>query len=179
MPSRTAILPGKRVKPALISEKFTPLLAPPGAPDKTRSSAGSPRTMKLRMVMRADLRRLLLRRRVHRHPHFAAEHARISVGETEQRAGVIGFEKQNLMIVARAQAKIAVERRVTADLGIHREGADMAAAARQFQLQTAQRFAVMSRDRADLDVEIEVGLLLAWSFPACPASDDLTKLRPS
>ncbi len=50
MPSRIDILPVERVKSARISENSTlPRPAPPGAFDTTRSSAGSPRTTKLRM----------------------------------------------------------------------------------------------------------------------------------
>ena len=50
-----------------------------------------------------------------------------------------------------------IERRVAADLGVHGEGADVAAAARQLQIEAAQRFAVVAGDRAELDIEIEVG----------------------
>ena len=63
-------------------------------------------------------------------------------------------------------------------LAFMREGADAAAAARQLQIEAAQRLAVVAGDRAELDVEIEIGMLLAWLFGSpAPASDDLTKLR--
>ena len=53
-----------------------------------------------------------------------------------------------------------IERGVAADLGFHRERADLSGAARQPQIQPAQGLAVVAGHRAELDVEIEIGLLL-------------------
>ena len=125
-PSRTAMRAGHAGEIAAHSRELArrPALGP-GAPDTTRSSAGFAAHHEIADVEIAFLRRLVLRRRVHRHPHLAAEHARIHVGEAEQRAGVVGLEIDHLVIVARAQAQVADERRVAADLGVQRETADV------------------------------------------------------
>ena len=108
--------------------------APLAAPRRARHHAVERRLAAHREIADVDdavLRRLLLRRRIHRHPHLAAEHARIDVGEAEQRAGVVGLEIDHLWLSRARSAQIAAERRIAADLGRHREAADTAAAARQ------------------------------------------------
>ena len=59
-------------------------------------------------------------------------------------AGIIGLEIDNLVVVARAHPQVAVERRIAADFGRHGEGTDVAATARDFEIETAQRFAVVT-----------------------------------
>src|SRR6185437_3327786 len=115
-------------------------------------------------AQRALLRRLILRGRIESHPHLPAEHARIHVGEAEQRARVVGLEIDDLMAVARAQPQVAVERRIGADLGAHQEIADAAAAAAELEIEAAQGFAVTADDGAELDVEIEIGELALALF---------------
>ena len=130
-----------------------------GAPDTTFSSAGSPRTAKSADEERSDLRRLLLRRRVHRDPHLAAVHPRIHVGKAKQCAGIVSFEKDHLVIVTRSNTQVPIERRVAPDLARHGKGANVASTARHFQIEATQRLAVMAGHRAELDVKIEVDLL--------------------
>ena len=120
---------------------------------------------------------MLLRRRIHRDPHLAAEHARIHVREAEKRPGIIRLEIDNLVIVARAHAQVSVERRIAADFARHIESPDAATTARQFQIESAQGFAVMAGDSADLEVEVKVLLLLLGLVSR--ASVDFTKFRPS
>ena len=82
----------------------------------------------------------------------------IDVGETEQRAGVVGLEIEHRLAVVDAGAHVADQRRVAADLGVQREGADPAAAARHPHIEAADRLAVMAGHHAELDVEIEIGM---------------------
>jgi len=107
---------------------------------------------------RTDLRRLLLRGRVHRNPHLAAIHPGIHIGEAKQRAGIVSFEKDHLVIVARSHTQISVERSIAADLARHGKGANVAATARHFQVEATQRLAVMAGHRAELHIKVEVDL---------------------
>ena len=104
---------------------------------------------------RALLRRVVGRRRFHRHRQLPAGHARINVGEAEERAGV-GALQINQLAAVRPAAQIAGQRRVAADLGIEPETANFAGPARHFQIDAAQSFAVEADDGAKLHVEIDI-----------------------
>ena len=47
------------------------------------------------------------------------------------------------------------------------------------QIEAAQRFAVMAGHGAEFDIEIEIDVCFGLFLSGAPASDDLTKLRPS
>ncbi len=115
----------------------------------------------------ADLRRAVVARRIHRHPHLPAADARIHVGEAEQGAGVAALDIDDAVVVARAQPQVAEQRGVAPDLGVHDEVADVPAAARELEIEAAQRLAVVADHGADLDVEIDVGLLVLGLGRAC------------
>ena len=57
-----------------------------------------------------------------------------------------------------ARAHLANERRIAADLGVEREGANASATTRHPQIEAADRLAVMTGHHAQLDVEIEIGM---------------------
>src|SRR6187402_2920770 len=73
----------------------------------------------------ALLRRAVLCRRIHADPHLAADHALIKVGEAKQRAGVVGLEIEHRLAVVGTRANLSNQRRIAADLGIEREGANL------------------------------------------------------
>ncbi len=148
-------------------------------PAATRSSAASPRTVKSRMLRMPSCGASVGGRRVHRHPHLAAEDLGIGVGEAEERAGVLGLDIDDVA-AAGAAAQIADERRVAPELGVQREAHDAAVAARQPKIEAAQRLAVEAGDRAEPDVEIDVlDFGCSGLSGVGPAIDDLTKPRPS
>ena len=88
-------------------------------------------------AQQAFLRALVERRRIHADPHLAAQHARIEVGEAEQRAGIVGLEIDHRTAGGDARAHLAEQRRVAADLGAEAEAAHAATAAGQPQIETA------------------------------------------
>ena len=124
--------------------------------------------LQLRFVMdgklahrdRALLHRIFGGRRIHRDHHLPAGHARIDVGEAEQGAAVAGGQRDHLAS-AGAAAQVAGQRRVAADLGGEPKTADFAGAARHFQVEAAQRLAVIADDGAELHVEIDIDRTLA------------------
>ena len=155
--------PWVRVNSTRIRENSTPpLLAAlrrarrtSALPAATRSSAASPRTMKSRMLRMPSCGVLAAGRRVHRHPHLAAEDLRIGVAEAEQRAGVLGLDIDDVA-PAGASAQIAGERRVAPEPRGQREAHDAAVAARHLEIDAAQRFAVEAGDGAEPDVDVDV-----------------------
>ncbi len=103
---------------------------------------------------------MLLGRRVHRQPHLTAIHARIHVREPEQRTRIVRLKIDDLVIVARTYAQVAIEWRVTADLAGQGKAADAATAARHLQIQAAQGLAVVASDRADFNLQVQIHQLL-------------------
>src|SRR5262249_60551119 len=68
-------------------------------------------------------------------------------------------------------AQLAADRRIASQLGVQREAGDNPAAARDPQIEAAQRLAVKTQHRAELDVDIDI-LVLFW-----PVADRAGQLR--
>ena len=118
--------------------------------------------------------------RVERHPHLAAEDLRVDVAEAEKRAGIVGLDEHHLASVGAASAQVPGQRRIAPELAVHRQAADRAAAPRHLQIEAAQGLAVEADDRAELEVEIDIPVVLALRLLAPPPLIvDLMKSRPS
>ncbi len=106
------------------------------------------------------MRRRVAHRRIHGHPHLSAEHTRVNVGETEQRASIVGLEVKDLAVVALTHSEFAEQWRIASDLRPHVEVSNAPGAARNLHVQPAQRLTIVARDRAKPDIEVEVDLFL-------------------
>ena len=103
----------------------------------------------------ALLRGCIAGRRVERHPHGPAVHPRITVDEAEQRAGIPGLEIKCIAPGPLA-AQIARQLGVAAKLGVHAEGADLAAAAGKLEIKVAQRLSIEADHGAKPQIEVKI-----------------------
>src|SRR5262249_19717709 len=103
----------------------------------------------------ALLRSLIRRRRVHRHPQLATGDPRVSVGEAAQGASIVGFDINGVPPAAAAQ--IPEQGGIAPELSAQRKAANLARAPRELEIDAAQGFAIKAGDRAEFDIEIEVG----------------------
>src|SRR3954454_1139509 len=97
-------------------------------------------------------------RRIHRQLKLTADHLGVSVGEAEECSRVIGIEIDDVAPLPFA-AQIPDQRRIAPQAAAKREVSDHSIASRQLAIEAAQRFTVMSGDRAELQVQIDVDVL--------------------
>src|SRR4051812_30575736 len=99
---------------------------------------------------------------------LAADHLGVSVRETEERAGVVGVEINQVPALALA-THITDQRRIAAKLAAQREISDHAIAPRQLTIEAAQSLAEITGDSTELQIEIDIdilGLALGVCLPA-------------
>src|SRR5205814_10532846 len=112
----------------------------------------------------ALLRRLIGTLRIERDPHLATADLGIDIREAEERAGIVGFEKDHLAAVVAAAAHVAIERGVAAERAVQRQACDRAGAPREPQIESAQRLTVEADDGRDLYVEVDIPVVLLFAF---------------
>src|SRR3954452_19336754 len=99
---------------------------------------------------------------------LATDHLGVSVRETEERAGVVGVEIDQVPALALA-THISDQRRIAAKLAAQREISDHAIAPRQLTIEAAQSLAEITGDSTELQIEIDIdilGLALGVCLPA-------------
>src|SRR5581483_3986903 len=112
-------------------------------------------------IEQAFLGARLDRWRVHGECELAADHLGIHIVEAEEGAGVVGLEIDHVAPepLLAALLELRAQRRVLADLAVEREALDDAAAAGKFQVDAAERLAIVAGNRAELEIDIEVDVL--------------------